>query len=96
MLSAHLDTVHAPKENWEAEGWKHNPYGGEIDEEDGCLYGRGAVDMKNFAAMSVALLCFIKKHSIILSRDLIYAGVADEERATSRWGARYIPCRELT
>ena len=90
MLSSHLDTVHAPKENWAAEGWKHDPYGGEIDEEDGCLYGRGAVDMKNFAAMSVVVLCFIKRRGIVLSRDLIFAGVADEERTTSAWGAKYL------
>ena len=25
LLSAHLDTVHTPKENWEQEGWKHDP-----------------------------------------------------------------------
>ena len=90
LLSAHLDTVHAPRENWKEENWKHNPFGGEIDEEDGCLYGRGAVDMKNFAAMSVTLLCFIKRSGIVLSRDLIFAGVADEERTTSKWGARYL------
>ena len=90
LLSAHLDTVRAPKENWEAEGWKHNPYGGEIDKEDGCLYGRGAVDMKQFAAQSVALLCLIKRCGIVLSRDLIFAGIADEERTTSKWGAKYL------
>lgn len=90
LLSAHLDTVKAPKENWEAEGWRHNPFGGEIDEEDGCLYGRGAIDMKQMAAMSVTLLCFIKKNNIHLSRDLIFAGVADEERTDSKWGARYL------
>ena len=90
MLSAHLDTVRAPKEDWEEEGWKHDPYGGVIDEEDGCLYGRGAIDMKNMAAMSVALLCLIKKHDIKLSRDLVFAGVADEERTDSQWGAAYL------
>jgi acetylornithine deacetylase/succinyl-diaminopimelate desuccinylase-like protein len=90
LLSAHLDTVKAPRENWEAEGWKHNPYGGEIDEEDGCLYGRGAIDMKQMAAMSVTLLCFIKKKGISLGRDLIFAGIADEERTTSTWGAKYL------
>ena len=90
LLSSHLDTVKAPKENWEMEGWRHNPYSGEIDEEDGCLYGRGAIDMKHMAAMSVILLCFIKKNNIILSRDLIFAGVADEERTDSKWGAKYL------
>lgn len=90
LLSAHLDTVRAPKEDWEAEGWKHNPFGGEIDEEDGCLYGRGAIDMKHMAAMSVVLLCFIKKNNISLSRDLIFAGLADEERTDSKWGIKYL------
>lgn len=90
LLSSHLDTVKAPRVNWEAEGWKHNPYGGEIDEEDGCLYGRGAIDMKQMAAMSVTLLCFVKKNSIRLSRDLIFAGLADEERTDSTWGVRYL------
>ena len=90
MLSAHLDTVKAPKENWKAEGWKHSPFGGVIDEKDGCLYGRGAIDMKHMAAMSVILLCFVKKQGIVLSRDLVFAGVADEERTDSEWGAKYL------
>ncbi len=90
LLSAHLDTVKAPRENWEEEGWKHDPYGGVIDEQDGCMYGRGTIDMKQMAAMSVTLLCFVKKHNIVLSRDLIFAGVADEERTDSKWGAKYL------
>lgn len=90
LLSAHLDTVKAPRENWEAEGWRHNPYGGEIDEKDGCLYGRGAIDMKQMAAMSVTLLCFIKRSGIVLGRDLIFAGLADEERTDSSWGVKYL------
>ena len=90
LLSAHLDTVHAPKEGWAEEGWKHDPYGAEIDEEDGCLYGRGAIDMKHMAAMSVALLCFVKKSGIKLTRDLIFAGLADEERSDSAYGVKYL------
>lgn len=89
-LSAHLDTVKAPKENWKKDGWKHNPFGGEIDEEDSCLYGRGAIDMKHMAAMSITLLCFIKDKNITLSRDLIFAGVADEERGGSYYGVKYL------
>lgn len=90
LLNSHLDTVHAPHEGWEEEGWKHDPYGAEIDEEDGCMYGRGTIDMKNMAAMCVAIFCFIKENDIVLSRDLIFAGVADEERAESAWGAKYL------
>ena len=90
LLNSHLDTVRAPREKWEEEGWKHDPFGGVIDEEDGCLYGRGAVDMKNMAAMCVAIFRFVKKNNIVLSRDLIFAGVADEERSESAWGAKYL------
>lgn len=97
LLSAHLDTVKAPRENWEAEGWKHDPFGGVIDQDDDCLYGRGAIDMKHMAAMSVTLLCFIKKNNILLTRDLIFAGLADEERPDSKWGVKYLVenCPEL-
>ena len=90
LLSAHLDTVHAPRENWEQEGWKHDPFGAVIDEEDGCLYGRGAIDMKNMAAMSVSVLLFIKRHNIKLSRDIVFAAVADEERHNTKYGAIYL------
>ena len=90
LLSAHLDTVHAPKENWADEGWKHDPYGAEIDDADGCMYGRGAIDMKHMAAQSVALLCFVKKSGIKLGRDLIFAGLADEERTDSKYGVKYL------
>jgi len=90
LLSAHLDTVHAPRENWKQEGWKHDPFGAVIDQEDGCLYGRGAVDMKNMAAMSVSVLLFIKRHNIKLTRDVVFAAVADEERHSSKYGAKYL------
>ena len=90
MLSAHLDTVHAPRENWEQEGWKHDPFGAVIDQEDGCLYGRGAVDMKNMAAMSISVLLFIKRNSIKLTRDLLFVAVADEEAHDSKYGAKYL------
>ena len=90
LLSGHLDTVRAPKENWVDAGWKHDPYGAIIDEEDGCMYGRGAIDMKNMVAMSATILCFIKKKGISLTHDLVFAGLADEERTSSKWGVKYL------
>lgn len=90
LLSAHLDTVHAPKDNWAEEGWKHDPFAAEIDEEDGCMYGRGAIDMKHMAAQCVVLLCFLQKSGIKLTRDLIFAGLADEERSNSAYGVKYL------
>ena len=90
LLSAHLDVVEAPKDDWVEKGWKHGPFEGVIDEEDGCLYGRGTVDMKNMAAASTALLLFIARNEIKLGRDLIFAAIADEERSDSKYGAKFL------
>ena len=54
--------------------------------------GRGnivaRIDMKHMAALSVILLCFIQKSGVKLSRDLIFAGLADEERTDSAYGVQ--------
>ena len=81
LLSAHLDVVRADPTRW-----RHDPFGGE--EHDGCLWGRGAIDMKNMAAMEVALICRLQRAGARLKRDVIFVGVADEEagcRAGSMW-----------
>jgi acetylornithine deacetylase/succinyl-diaminopimelate desuccinylase-like protein len=72
LLTAHLDVVEA-----EASAWQHPPFSGEI--VDGFLWGRGALDMKNMAAMSVALITRLAREKVRLDRDVIFAGVADEE-----------------
>ncbi len=82
LLTAHLDVVAV-----EPEHWKHPPFGAEI--HDGYVWGRGAVDMKHMAAMSVVVLEQLKKRGVMLERDLIFAGVADEESG-SRWGAEWL------
>jgi acetylornithine deacetylase/succinyl-diaminopimelate desuccinylase-like protein len=82
LLSAHLDVVEADPADW-----THPPFSGAI--VDGFLWGRGAVDMKNMAAMSVALLCALARAGARLERDLIFAGVADEEAGSDR-GASWL------
>jgi acetylornithine deacetylase/succinyl-diaminopimelate desuccinylase-like protein len=72
LLTAHLDVVEA-----DAARWRHPPFSGDI--ADGCIWGRGAIDMKNMAAMSVAIICRLAREGVVLERDLIFAGVADEE-----------------
>jgi len=74
LLNAHLDVVDAPPE-----GWKHPPFGAEI--HDGYVWGRGAIDMKHMAAMSACVMGMLARHAGAgrLSRDVIFAGVADEE-----------------
>ena len=46
--------------------------------------------MKHMVAMSVILMCLIKEKGIVLSRDLILAAVADEERDDSTYGVKYL------
>ena len=77
LLNAHLDVVEA-----DAESWQHEPFGGEV--HDGYLWGRGAIDMKHMAAMSACVMAILAreaKDGKKLSRDVIFAAVADEEAA---------------
>jgi acetylornithine deacetylase/succinyl-diaminopimelate desuccinylase-like protein len=81
LLAAHLDVVPA-----EPESWRHPPFGGEL--HDGYIWGRGAIDMKHMAVMSALVLMRLKEEGIVPVRDLIFAGVADEEAGCdhgSRW-----------
>lgn len=85
LLNAHLDVVEA-----DASCWKHDPFGGEI--HDGYLWGRGAIDMKNMAAMSAcvaAMLARAVREGLKLSRDVVFAGVADEEAGCTH-GSMYL------
>ncbi len=87
LLSAHLDVVPA-----EAEHWLHPPFAAEI--HDGCIWGRGAIDMKNMAAMEAMVMLLLKRSGNTLKRDLIFAGVADEEEGCefgSLWLVREHP-----
>lgn len=82
LLTAHLDVVEA-----DPAAWTHPPFSGEV--HDGCLWGRGAIDMKNMAAMSVAILTRLARSGRPLARDVIFAGVADEE-AGCRYGSLWL------
>jgi acetylornithine deacetylase/succinyl-diaminopimelate desuccinylase-like protein len=82
LLTAHLDVVPA-----EASRWRHPPFG--AVEEDGWIFGRGAVDMKNMAAMSAVVLKVLRQEGVPLRRDLIFAAVADEEAGCTH-GSRYL------
>ncbi len=82
LLNGHLDVVPADPEHWQKP-----PFEGL--EADGCIWGRGAIDMKNMVAMSLMALVQLKRRSIPLDRDVIFAAVADEE-AGSRKGALFL------
>ena len=72
LLATHLDVVPV-----ERSMWKHDPFGGEI--HDGYLWGRGAIDMKQMVVMSTLVAMKLKREKVQLDRDVIFAGVADEE-----------------
>lgn len=82
LLNGHLDVVPA-----DAEHWTHPPF--EAVEADGCIWGRGAIDMKNMVAMSAMTLVALRRAGLALERDVIFAGVADEE-AGSRHGSVFL------
>jgi acetylornithine deacetylase/succinyl-diaminopimelate desuccinylase-like protein len=82
MLSSHTDVVPV-----EAGSWSRDPFSAEI--ADGCVWGRGSIDMKSKCAMDLALALALRGAGARPERDLIIAAVADEE-AGSELGARYL------
>ena len=82
LLTGHVDVVPAEKEKWSVD-----PFAAEI--KDGCVWGRGAVDMKHMVAMSLMMMLQAKRENLKLNRDLILACVADEE-AGCEWGSKWL------
>ncbi len=82
LLNGHLDVVPV-----EPAKWTHPPF--DAVEADGCIWGRGAIDMKNMVAMGAMALVQLKRSGASLARDVIFAGVADEE-AGSRHGSLFL------
>ncbi|GAA4077909.1 M20/M25/M40 family metallo-hydrolase [Actinomadura miaoliensis] len=82
LLHGHLDVVPAQKDDW-----TRDPFGGEI--ADGCVWGRGAVDMKDMDAMILAVVRQRLREGRRPKRDLVLAFTADEE-AGGTWGAQWL------
>ena len=82
LITAHLDVVEADPTKW-----RRPPFSGE--EFEGCLWGRGAIDMKNMAAMCTAIMRRLAATKTRLERDVIFAAVADEE-AGCDLGSRFL------
>lgn len=82
LIHGHTDVVPA-----DADDWTHHPFSGEI--VDGCLWGRGAVDMKDMDAMTLALVRERMRSGRKPPRDVVLAFLADEE-AGGMYGARHL------
>lgn len=82
LIHGHLDVVPA-----NAADWTYDPFSGEI--VDGCVWGRGAIDMKNMDAMALAVLRERLRQGRTPPRDIVLAFLADEE-AGGAWGAQWL------
>ncbi|MGI8528401.1 MAG: M20/M25/M40 family metallo-hydrolase [Geodermatophilaceae bacterium] len=82
LVHCHLDVVPA-----EPAEWSVHPFAGEV--QDDYLWGRGAVDMKDMDAMTLAVVRQWMRDGTTPPRDIVLAFVADEE-AGGRKGARWL------
>ncbi|WP_231988730.1 M20/M25/M40 family metallo-hydrolase [Mycobacterium sp. 1274761.0] len=82
MLHGHLDVVPA-----EASDWSVHPFSGAL--EDGYVWGRGAVDMKDMVGMIIAVARSFKRSGVVPPRDLVFAFVSDEE-AGGKYGCKWL------
>jgi acetylornithine deacetylase/succinyl-diaminopimelate desuccinylase-like protein len=82
LVHGHLDVVPADPAEWSVD-----PFGGEI--RDGYLWGRGAIDMKDFDAMVLAVVRQWRREGRVPPRDLVLAFLADEE-AGGRYGGHWL------
>jgi acetylornithine deacetylase/succinyl-diaminopimelate desuccinylase-like protein len=82
LIHCHLDVVPADPDHWQV-----HPFSGTI--QDGCVWGRGAVDMKDMDAMVLAVVRQRLREGRRPPRDVVLAFLADEE-AGGKWGARWL------
>jgi acetylornithine deacetylase/succinyl-diaminopimelate desuccinylase-like protein len=74
-LLSHVDTVVADPARW-----RHDPWSGAVD--DGCVWGRGALDMKSQTAAEVVAACSLAREGWRPARgELRVISVSDEEEA---------------
>jgi len=72
LLHGHLDVVPAAAEDWQVD-----PFSGEV--QDGYVWGRGAVDMKDFDAMLLSVVRDRQRTGRVPERPITLCFTADEE-----------------
>jgi acetylornithine deacetylase/succinyl-diaminopimelate desuccinylase-like protein len=82
LLQGHVDVVTTAGQRW-----THPPFEGRL--EDGCVGGRGALDMKAGVAMLVNAFIRAKREEVRLPGDLVLLVLSDEE-AGGDFGARFL------
>jgi acetylornithine deacetylase/succinyl-diaminopimelate desuccinylase-like protein len=82
LVHGHLDVVPADPDEWSVP-----PFEGV--EKDGYLWGRGAIDMKDFDAMVLAVVREWRRTGVTPPRDIVLAYTADEE-AGMTYGSQFL------
>src|SRR5690554_6749385 len=82
LIHGHLDVVPADPGEWLV-----HPFAGEL--RDGFLWGRGAIDMKGFDAVVLAVVRSWRRTGYQPPRDIVIAFTADEEDGGG-YGAHYL------
>jgi acetylornithine deacetylase/succinyl-diaminopimelate desuccinylase-like protein len=82
LIHGHLDVVPA-----DASEWSVDPFAGEV--QDDYVWGRGAIDMKDMDAMTLAIVRDWARNERKPPRDVVLAFVSDEE-AGGVQGAHYL------
>ncbi len=80
----HSDVVPADPQDW-----THPPFEAVVD-DDGYLYGRGAIDMKNELAARAVAMARLARSDFRPAGDLWLLAVADEEDGTADVGMRWL------
>lgn len=82
LMYGHVDVVTTAGQKW-----TYPPFEGRV--ADGCIWGRGALDMKGGVAMMLAALLRAKAKGFVPSGDVVLAILCDEE-AGGDCGAKYL------
>ena len=72
LLLSHTDTVVADPAEWTVDPWS-----GEV--RDGCVWGRGALDMKGHVAAAAVAVATLAREGFEPAGDLVFAAAAEEE-----------------
>jgi acetylornithine deacetylase/succinyl-diaminopimelate desuccinylase-like protein len=86
LLMGHTDVVPV-----NVEGWRRDPFAGEIVNDE--VWGRGAVDMLNLTATMAVAFRALARSGFKPKGTLVYLAVADEEDLGT-WGAEHLLERE--
>jgi acetylornithine deacetylase/succinyl-diaminopimelate desuccinylase-like protein len=83
-ICGHTDVVPAKEANW-----THPPFAAHVDDE-GYLWGRGAVDMKNETATRAVTIASLAREGFRPRGDLLFIAQSDEEDGESNCGMRWL------